>query len=315
VKGQPVLDLRRLEVLLRVVEHGSVTAAAEAMAYTPSALSQQLRRLELEVGMPLLQRHARGMVPTEAGHVLAVHARKVFRQMAAAESDLRDIAGLRRGSLELGTFPTVGSSFLPLAVKRFGQLYPSIQLNIRSARESELIDMLEEGVVGLSLLWDYEWGRVEASQLALTPLFTDPTVLIVSVDHPLARKKQVDMAALASERWIIRSNQHPVVEVLSRSALAAGFEPQISFRANDYQEAQAMVSVGLGIALAPRTAVVNKHPRVRILSLGDTAPSRRVLVAHRQDRVRAAAEMAFHQVLTEIAATYEDQPRGGVGTA
>jgi DNA-binding transcriptional LysR family regulator len=207
------LDIRRLEVLLKVVEQGSVTAAAEAMTYTPSAVSQQLRRLEHEVGMPLLQRHARGMVPTEAGHVLAVHARKVFRQMAAAESDLRDIAGLRRGSLELGTFPTVGSSFLPLAVKRFGQLYPSIQLNIRSAREAELIEMLEEGLVGLSMLWDYEWGRIQADHLSLTTLFTDPTVLVVATDHPLARRRQVSMAALAAERWIIRSNNHPVVEV------------------------------------------------------------------------------------------------------
>ncbi|GAB3878840.1 LysR family transcriptional regulator [Terrabacter terrigena] len=300
-----MLDIRRLEVLLKVVEHGSVTAAADAMTYTPSAVSQQLRRLELEVGMPLLQRHARGMVPTEAGHVLAVHARKLFRQMAAAENDLRDIAGLRRGSLELGTFPTVGSSFLPLAVKRFRQLYPSIQLNIRSAREAELIEMLEEGLVGLSMLWDYEWGRIQADQLSLTTLFIDPTVLVVATDHPLARRRQVAMDALADERWIIRSDDHPVVEVLSRSALAAGFEPQIAFQANDYQEAQAMVSVGLGIALAPRTAVVNKHPNVRIVSLGDTAPHRRVLVAHRLDRVRAATEMAFQQVLSEIAAGYD----------
>lgn len=300
-----MLDIRRLEVLLKVVEHGSVTAAAEAMTYTPSAVSQQLRRLELEVGMPLLQRHARGMVPTEAGHVLAVHARKVFRQMAAAESDLRDIAGLRRGSLELGTFPTVGSSFLPLAVKRFRQLYPSIQLNIRSARETELIEMLEEGTVGLSMLWDYEWGRIEADQLSLTTLFTDPTVLVVAADHPLARWHQVAMEVLATEPWIIRSDDHPVVEVLRRSALAAGFEPRIAFQANDYQEAQAMASVGLGVALAPRTAVVNKHPNVRIVSLGDTAPHRRVLVAHRLDRVRAATEMAFQQVLSEIAAGYD----------
>ena len=299
-----MLDLRRLEVLVSVVEHGSVTGAAAAMTYTPSAISQQVRRLELEVGMPLLQRHPRGMVPTEAGHVLAVHARRVFRQIAAAESDLRDLAGLRRGSLELGTFPTVGSSFLPLAVKQFRQLYPAIKLNIRSAREAELIAMLEEGVVGLSLLWDYSWSRVDVEQLSLTPLFNDPTVLIVAGDHPLAQEQQVDMAQLHQERWIIRSD-HPVVEVLRRSCLAAGFEPEVSFQANDYQEAQAMVSVGLGIALAPQTAVVNKHPNVRVLSLGDTAPSRRVLVAHRKDRPRAVTEMAFEQVLAELAVDYE----------
>ena len=299
-----MLDVKRLQVLMYVVERGSVTAAAEALSYTPSAISQQLQRLEREVGQPLLERHPRGMAPTDAGHLLAGHARKVLRQLTAAESDLAEIADVRRGHLDLGTFPTVGSSFLPLAVQRYRQLYPSIQLTIHSAREDQLIQKLEEGQVGMSLLWDYAWGRVDDSQLSLTTLFTDPTVLIVAADHRLARRKQVKMADLSNEQWIIRSENHPVVEVLQRSAVAAGFTPKISFSANDYQEAQAMVSVGFGVALAPRTAVVNKHPDVRIISLGGTAPARRILVAHRPDRVRAAAEIAFHEVLLEIARTY-----------
>jgi DNA-binding transcriptional LysR family regulator len=224
-----MLDVKRLQVLMYVVERGSVTAAAEALSYTPSAISQQLQRLEREVGQPLLERHPRGMVPTDAGHVLAGHARKVLRQLTAAESDLAEIADVRRGHLDLGTFPTVGSSFLPLAVQRYRQLYPSINLTIHSAREDQLIEKLEEGQVGMSLLWDYAWGRVDDSQLSLTTLFTDPTVLIVAADHRLARRKQVKMADLSNEQWIIRSENHPVVEVLQRSAVAAGFTPKISF--------------------------------------------------------------------------------------
>ena len=108
-----MLDVKRLQVLLAIVEEGSVTSAATALGYTPSAVSQQLLRLEREAGQPLLDRHARGMTPTDAGLVLARHARKVVRQLAAAEADLADIAGVRRGSVTLGTFPTVGSSFLP----------------------------------------------------------------------------------------------------------------------------------------------------------------------------------------------------------
>lgn len=245
------------------------------------------------------------MVPTEAGQVLAGHARKVVRQLTAAEADLAEIAGLRRGQLSIGTFATVGSSFVPLAVQRFRQLYPSIRLHIHSDREQGLIDKLEEGEVGLSLLWDYEWRRIDPSQVALTTLFEDPTVLVVAADHPLAGERSVHMRDLADEGWIIRSEQHPVVEVLRRSAAAAGFEPRISFEANDYQEAQAMVSVGFGVALAPRTALTNKHPGVRIVSLGDSAPPRRIVVAHRHDRVRAPAEIAFHEVLLDMAQGYE----------
>lgn len=296
-----MLNVRRLELLLDVVELGSITAAAEKHIYSPSGVSQQLRRLESEVGQPLLQRQARGMVPTDAGHVLTAHTRRILRQMAAAEADLAEIAGLRRGSLTVGTFPTLGGSFLPIVISRFKKQYPAIVLNVRSSRFDELIEMLESGQVGMSLLWDYEWNRISPDNFALTTVFEDATALIVGKDHKLARRRQVDMADLANEEWIVREEEHPVVEVLHRSAQAAGFEPRIAFHANDYQEAQAMVSVGLGIALAPRTAVVNKHPGVSIVSLGSSAPSRRVLLAHRHDRVRAAAEVAFQSTLLDVA--------------
>ncbi|TLM73240.1 LysR family transcriptional regulator [Pseudarthrobacter sp. NamB4] len=296
-----MLNVRRLELLLDVVELGSITAAADKHVYSPSGVSQQLRRLEAEVGQPLLQRTARGMVPTDAGHVLTAHTRRILRQMAAAEADLAEIAGLNRGSLTMGTFPTLGGSFLPLVISRFKAQYPAIDLHVRSSRFNDLIEMLENGQVGMSLLWDYEWNRISPENFALTTVFEDATALIVGRDHRLARRKQVDMADLANEEWIVREEEHPVVEVLHRSAQAAGFSPRISFHANDYQEAQAMVSVGLGIALAPRTAVVNKHPGVSIVSLGSTAPSRRVLLAHRHDRVRAAAEIAFQTTLLEVA--------------
>ena len=300
-----MLDVRRMALLAAVLDTGSMTAAAEELNYTASAVSQQLRRLEAEVGQPLLHRHARGVAPTEAGTVLAAHARRIVRQLAAAEADLAELAGLRRGTLEIGTFPTVASSLLPLAVSRFRALHRDIRLSVRSARHDELVKMLEEGTVGISLLWDYEWNRIDPAGFALTHLLDDPTALVVAADHRAARRRQIGMAELADEDWIIRAHDHPVAEVLERSCRAAGFTPRIAFHANDYQEAQAMVSVGLGIALAPRTAVASKHPEVRVISLGRTAPSRRILLAHRHDRVRAAAELAMHQVLIEVSREYQ----------
>ncbi len=110
------------------------------------------------------------------------------------------------------------------------------------------------------------------------------------------------MKELRKESWIVRAEAHPVVEVLQRSAHDAGFEPNIGFLANDYQEAQAMVSVGMGVAMVPpKTAVALQHPDVRILSSVLTPPLRRVLLAQRQDKVYAPAEVAFHSTLLEIA--------------
>src|SRR3954453_19919808 len=212
-----MLDVRRLQVLLAVVELGSVTAAAEALTYTPSGISQQLRGLEPDGGHPLRRRHARGMVPTEAGLALSVHARRVLRQLEAAQADLDEIAGLRRGQVALGTFPTVASSFLPLVVRRFRQLHPDIRLDIRSAREAQLVEWLENGTVDLSLLWDYEWRRLDPAELELTELFEDPTVLVVAADHPLARRRRLDIADLGGEGWM-GAGEAPVREVLHRSA-------------------------------------------------------------------------------------------------
>src|SRR3712207_2819657 len=224
-----------MALLAAVIDSGSMTAAAEALSYTTSAVSQQLSRLEKEVGQPLLQRQPRGIVPTEAGLVLADHARRITRQLAAAEADLAQVAGLRRGRLTIGTFPTVGGSLLALAVSRFRTAHPGVRLSVRSARLDRLTEMLDSGEADLSLLWDYAWNRVDPEASALTHLLDAPTMLVVSADHPLAGRKRVDMADLAAEEWVVREPDHPVAEVLDRSCRAAGFSPRIAFHANDYR--------------------------------------------------------------------------------
>ena len=98
-------------------------------------------------------------------------------------------------------------------------------------------------------------------------------MILVASGHPLADRDEVKMEDLRKESWIVRAEAHPVVEVLQRSAHDAGFEPTIGFLANDYQEAQAMVSVGMGVAMVPKTAVALQHPDVRVLSLGAAAPA------------------------------------------
>lgn len=296
-----MFDMRRLALLVQVVELGSITAAADLMMYTPSAVSQQLRKLEQEVGQPLLNRRSRGVSPTEAGQVLAGHARRIVQQMQAAHSDLDQLAGLKRGSLTIGTFPTLAGSFLPVVIRVFKKRYPAVSLSVRSARFDELVADLQSGVTGLCLLWDYPWNPFHDESVRVTEVFRESTVILVSRGHPLADREQVSIEELRNESWIVRAEAHPVVEVLQRSAHDAGFEPAIGFLANDYQEAQAMVSVGMGVAMVPKTAVALQHPDVRVLSLGPAAPLRRILLAQRQDKVYAPAEVAFHSTLLEIA--------------
>lgn len=304
-----MLDVKRLQILLHVVETGSVSAAADELFYTPSAVSQQLRKLEIEVGQPLLRRRSRGMVPTDAGLVLAGHARSILRQMDAATADLARLAGVEGGSVSVGTFPTLGGSFLPLVINRFRQEYPAVQLDVRSQRLEGLKELLGRGEIGLCLMWEYEWNPLDANQFDLTHVFDEPTVLVVGNGHALSNRDRVSMTELVAEEWIVREDDHPVAEVLERSCRGAGFTPKISFKANDYQEAQGMVSVGLGIALAPLSAVINHHPGVKVLSLNGDSASRRVVLAQRHNRVRAPAEVAFQSLLLLVAEDWRREMR------
>jgi DNA-binding transcriptional LysR family regulator len=296
-----VLDVRRVLLLLEVAHHGSVTAAARALSYTPSAVSQQISRLEAEAGQPLLHRHARGVALTEAGQVLVDRGTAVARQIRAAEQELEDLRELRAGRLRIGTFPTVGASLLPLAVTDFRARHPDVALSVRSARFDALRAMLAAREVELSLLWDYEWQQVRDDDLEVDHLVDDPPMLLVSADHRLAGRQRVALAELAQEQWITRADSHPVADALQRACRAAGFEPEIAFEANDYQEAQAMVGVGIGVALAPRLAVGAVRPDVRALRLGRPAPTRRILVARAHGLQPSPAAAAFLQALRRAA--------------
>jgi DNA-binding transcriptional LysR family regulator len=112
------------------------------------------------------------------------------------------------------------------------------------------------------------------------------------------------MAELADEVWIAREDNSLVAEVLDRSCRAAGFVPKLAVRAHDYQEVQALVSVGLGIAILPLTAIANRRPDIRAISLGDSAPTRRILLGERRVRVRPPAEGAMAAVMRDAAEDY-----------
>jgi DNA-binding transcriptional LysR family regulator len=208
----------------------------------------------------------------------------------------------------MGAFPTAGASLVPPAITTFQQRYPGVALSVRSALLAEMIRLLESREIELGLLWDYDWCRIErridAATVAVHPILDDPIDVVVARTHRAARRRRIRIAELAGERWIIRGNSHPAGEVLVRACRAAGFDPRVSFEAHDYQEVQAMVAVGLGVALIPRLALVNVRKDVTPISLADPAPVRRILVARLASRRHSDASDAMMAVLTETAARF-----------
>ena len=301
-----MLDVKRLQVLLSVVELGSVTAAADALVYT----RRRCRSSCVGWSARWVSRCCAG---TPAGCRRPTPAWCSRRTPAwCSASCLRPrrtwprSPGCARAGWRWARSPTVASSFLPLAVHRFSELHPAIRLDIRSERQPQLIEWLENGTVDLSLLWDY---RVAAPRLG--PARPDRAVLRSHRAAGVLRAPVGPSAAGGHGRScrgeLGRPAGPPVVEVLQRAAVAAGFEPKISFRANDYQEAQAMVGIGFGVALAPQTAVLNRLPNVRVISLRHQR--RRPPGTRRAPPGpgRLPAEAAFHKLLVEIGGGYQPE--------
>lgn len=322
-----MLNVRRLLLLTEAAERGSLTAAAEVMGMTTSAASQQMSLLEREAGQPLIERLPRGIRTTPAGAALAGRGRTVRRELGAAEADLESFADLDQGTLRLGSFPTASASLLPLALTRFTRAHPGVRTVVHAGVLGQLREMLHTGEVEQALLWDYEWNRVDDDALALTHLVDDPTVLVVPADSPLRALPSPRLGDLAGQEWIIRADNHPVADVLRRSCRRAGFEPRIAYASHDYQEAQAMVAAGLGIALAPRLALTNRRSDVRLLPFGSDvpAPTRRILLARTASRAATPPAEAMARVLGAVARKFTGAgldrtqlgavPRGGPGRA
>src|ERR1700731_899036 len=147
-----MLDVRRLKVLKEVADQGSFSAAAEALSYTQSAVSQQIATLEKEAGIALLERHPRGVTLTAAGQTLVGHAEGILARLDAAEASLAAIAGLRGGRLRMASFPTAGATLMPLAIATFRASYPEVELTLAEGEPEEILPRLRAADLDLALL-------------------------------------------------------------------------------------------------------------------------------------------------------------------
>jgi molybdate transport repressor ModE-like protein len=294
------MDMRRMLVLVEVARTGSLTAAAEGLTYTVSAISQQIGQLENEAGQPLIERRPRGVTLTEAGHAVVRHAEKIKRIVSAAHEELRDLAELNTGTLRLGTVPTVTESFLPTAISAFREQHPGIDLRIHSAQLTGLEHLLESREIELAITWDRERPSDTAETgLSSELIIRDPSVLLVPSSHDLAKRSSVRMDELRQERWIIRTSPN-VLALLQAACEAAGFEPIVTFEARSYQEAQAMVAVGMGIALVPQLSLYSLRSDIRVLTtVSPRPPTRQIVLAHRRGERLTPAGAAMREILIE----------------
>src|ERR671917_1129099 len=202
-----MLDVRRMKVLREVAACGSFSAAAEALSFTQSAVSQQVAALEREAGTTLLERGARGVRLTDAGRALVSHADAILARSEDAEEELAAIAGLRGGRLRLACFQSAGAILLPRAVAVFHDRRPQVDLSMVEAEPDVASGRLRSGDIDLALVYDFERipGMLDG-ELELTNLIDDPYDVILPKGHALADRKRLRLADLADEPWVSSSD-------------------------------------------------------------------------------------------------------------
>ena len=302
-----MLNVARLKVLKEVAYRGSISAAAEALSYTQSAVSQQIATLEAETGMALLERHHRGVTLTAAGQTLVGHAEGILARLDAAEASLAAIAGLRGGRLRMASFPTAGATLMPLAIATFRASYPDVELTLAEGEPEEILPRLRSADLDLALLFEFAGESTLESDLTRVELLSDPMYLALPHEHALAAQEQIRLADLAEDAWVQTSRASPCARHVVRSCHSAGFEPNVSFESDDYQTVQGLVAAGVGVALIPELALSVVREDIVIRALSPAPPVRSVIAASPESARLVPAAPAMLGVLERVAADYEKQ--------
>lgn len=296
-----MLDVRKLRLLRELAARGTVAAVAEALAYTPSAVSQGLAALEREAGVPLLEKAGRRLRLTDAGRKLVAHADALIVRLEEAETDLLRADGEVRGTVRVSAFQTAALALLPEVLRSIAEQHPSLRVEYTEGEAEEALPALALGELDLVIAEEYEHARrPRHAGLVHESLLEDPLLLALPPGHPLDGRERVPLKALAAERW---AAPHPgtmftgMVEHACRSL--GGFEPDIRHRSNDLRVLLALVDSGDAVAFVP--ALGSPVDR-RLHELAERRLRRTVFAAHRKAAAGRPSLEALRQVLREVSA-------------
>jgi DNA-binding transcriptional LysR family regulator len=272
-------DLRLLNVLREVALRGSFSAAAESLAYTQPAISQQIARLEKHVGVKLIEREPRGVRLTPAGEVLVRHTERVMAQLAAADEELQEVAAQARGRIRIGSFATAAGTIVPRAVAAFRPLRPAIEVEISLLDPHESIPAVRRGDLEIAITEEGGFEtEVDTDGLQIEHLLDDHMWVSLPVDHPLATRPTVDLTDLRDEDWMFACLSGTCADsnVVLRACRDAGFQPRIAYQSDDYFAIQGLVASGMGVALIPGLGLASTRDDVAVRPVKGRPPHRRV---------------------------------------
>lgn len=302
-----MFNIQRMRILREVAARGGISAAAEALYLSPSAVSQQMAVLEREVGIPLLERVGRGVRVTAAGERLVAHTERVLTVLEEARADLEDISAGIAGPLHTCAFPTAARALLVPALARLRANHPRIRPTMNDLEPEESIPLLKLGE--LDVIISYGFDRLPERPdpgIERLHLMTEPLDIALSASHPYANSSRaISLAGLSSEQWVVGRDGSPFMDVMIKLGGESGFEPRIDLHSNDYQVILAAVAAGLGVALVPPLARFAEYPGVVFRRPDDITVNRHIVAVIRSGSGRLPAIAAALDELRAVAREIE----------
>ena len=287
------MELRQLRTFEAVARHRSFTRASEELMVAQPAVSQQVRRLERELGVDLLRRTSRHVALTEPGEVLLAGARRVLAEAASVVDELQALRGLRSGRVAVGAMPPMPRLDVPSLIAAFHARHPDIGVRLDEDTAANALAMLRRGELDLSFA--FLSPEEAGAELAGVLLLEEELVVAVARDHRLAKRRRLQPAALGDET-LVAFKSGSALRAAGDAALAAdGVAPRIAFESNELLTVRAIAALGLAVAILPRGYVDVPHADVVGIPLGSRPVRQPVSLLWRAGERLSPAAAAFRE--------------------
>jgi LysR family transcriptional regulator, hydrogen peroxide-inducible genes activator len=293
------MNLRDLKYLVALADHKHFGRAAAASFVSQPTLSTQIRKLEDELGVPLVERAPRKVMLTPAGRDIADRARRVIAEVEQMKEAARRSQDPEAGTVRLGLFPTLGPYLLPHVVPRIRERFPRLELLLVEEKSDVILAQLREGRLDAGLLA----LPVHDDQLHAEFLFEEPFVLAVPETHPLAKKESLSLKDLAHERLLLLEDGHCLRDQALDVCALAGTGERSGFQATSLETLRQMVAANVGVTLLPTLAVkppVARSENIHLLGFRDSNPSRQIAMVWRRSSAMADFLQQLAQVFREL---------------
>ncbi|MGN7396691.1 LysR family transcriptional regulator [Peribacillus frigoritolerans] len=294
------MELRQLRYVLMVAEERSFSKAADKVHIAQPSLSQQVIKLEKELGVQLLERQSGNIQVTYAGQRFIDQASKIIDQVELLKKEMQDMADMNKGQLIIGSLPITGAHLLPLALPILQKDFPGVELILIEEKTANLENLTARGQTDVSLLS----MPIKDPSLEVIPLLEEEILMVVPSNHPFSKKSEIALNECRNESFIFLKKEQGFREISERLCGLAGFEPKVFFESANLETVQSLVAAGMGITLIPKMVARRKtlSSNLVYIPICDVPAKRNLVLSYKKGRYLSKAAKSLISVMKTIAA-------------